>query len=338
MGWARRTSAGWKREAAGAKDTIFDLASVTKPFTAFAIARSKALSPATVLHEVLPELKGTFAGGATLENLLAHRSGLLGHVPLFLPLITGAPFDASRALLEAANGSRAEKREADGAYPPVYSDLGYMLLGAALARAERAADAGEAIEELVVKPLSTVRESAEDKIVIGTARALSVQNGSWPANVAPTEIADWRGGEVRGAVHDENAWALTGYGGSGHAGLFGDVRSLLCFGEAALDAIELQRGALAAGDLSWMVKERDGGTLRAGFDGKSESGSSAGTKISPRAFGHLGFTGTSLWIDPDAAVVLVILTNRVHPTRANEKIRAARPVVNDALFEAAMRA
>ena len=72
--------------------------------------------------------------------------------------------------------------------------------------------------------------------------------------------------------------------------------------------------------------------MRAGFDGKSESGSSAGDRAGPRTFGHLGFTGTSLWIDPDADAVVVVLTNRVHPTRENVAIRAARPAVHDALF------
>jgi CubicO group peptidase (beta-lactamase class C family) len=77
--------------------------------------------------------------------------------------------------------------------------------------------------------------------------------------------------------------------------------------------------------------------LRAGFDGKLETGSSAGTKPGPRTFGHLGFTGTSIWCDPDARVVVVALTNRVSPSRENTGIREARPRVHDALFEAAIR-
>ncbi|RYG70577.1 hypothetical protein EON77_13790, partial [bacterium] len=72
--------------------------------------------------------------------------------------------------------------------------------------------------------------------------------------------------------------------------------------------------------------------LRAGFDGKSASASSAGERSGPRTFGHLGFTGTSLWIDPDAETVVAMLTNRIHPTRDNLRIRAARPVAHDALF------
>jgi CubicO group peptidase (beta-lactamase class C family) len=124
-------------------------------------------------------------------------------------------------------------------------------------------------------------------------------------------------------VHDENAWAMSGEGGSGHAGMFGTVGAVVAFGCAVLDAIE---------ELECLVAPRPGGTLRAGFDGKSDEGSSAGSLAGPRAFGHLGFTGTSLWIDPDAGAVVVLLTNRVCPTRDHSLIRAARPQVHDALF------
>jgi CubicO group peptidase (beta-lactamase class C family) len=146
---------------------------------------------------------------------------------------------------------------------------------------------------------------------------------------APTETVAWRGGEVVGAVHDENAWAISGAGGSGHAGIFGTVGAVLAFGGAVLDRID-------APELAWLVRPRPGGTLCAGFDGKSPQGSSAGERMGPRSVGHLGFTGTSLWIDPDAGVVVALLTNRVCPTRDNVAIRAARPWAHDALYEAAL--
>jgi CubicO group peptidase (beta-lactamase class C family) len=84
------------------------------------------------------------------------------------------------------------------------------------------------------------------------------------------------------------------------------------------------------------VRERAGGTLRAGFDGKSESGSSAGSHLGSRSFGHLGFTGTSLWMDPDAQVVVALLTNRVFPSRDHLAIREARPWAHDSLFDRAV--
>jgi CubicO group peptidase (beta-lactamase class C family) len=149
----------------------------------------------------------------------------------------------------------------------------------------------------------------------------------------PTETVPFRNGVVRGVVHDENAWALSGHALSGHAGLFGTALGVAHFGRALLDVFHGRSEAwLDARSLTPLLKERAGGTLRAGFDGKSADQSSAGSRAGMRSFGHLGFTGTSLWCDPDADRALVLLTNRVCPTRNNPRIRAARPVVNDALF------
>jgi CubicO group peptidase (beta-lactamase class C family) len=107
--------------------------------------------------------------------------------------------------------------------------------------------------------------------------------------------------------------------------MFGTVSGVLAF---AGDALAGVRG----GELGWLVCERPGGTLRAGFDGKSAEGSSAGVHMGARSFGHLGFTGTSFWIDPDTGVIVSLLTNRVHPSRDNVVIRATRPRVHDALY------
>jgi CubicO group peptidase (beta-lactamase class C family) len=228
-------------------------------------------------------------------------------------------------------------------FAPVYSDMSYMIAGAALARSRATVvatdheplalgtgtyDCGDATRDLVLAPLGI-----EDRV--GTARQLEARGVDLRACAAPTEVVTWRGGAVVGRVHDENCWALTGAGGSGHAGMFGTIDGVLAFGRAVLDTLDGIDDRLGNVDLSWLVRERPGGTLRAGFDGKSEEGSSAGARMGARSFGHLGFTGTSLWIDPDAKVVIALLTNRVHPTRENTAIRAARPRVHDALVEMA---
>lgn len=287
VAFAVRVDGRWEVESAHVcsdglrEEPIFDLASLTKPMTAVAIARSRLAK-----EEV--------------ELLLAHRAGLEAHV-----------------LLRSRGESPAKRRPEcvgpapAGGFPPVYSDLGYILSGDALARAAGTSDAGEAIERLVVAPLG---------VELGTARSLS------GPRIRKTE------GEICGRVHDENAWLLTGHGGSGHAGMFGTATAVAAFGVAVLDALEGRGGPFGGDDLAWLVAERPGGTLRAGFDGKSASGSSAGSVAGPRTFGHLGFTGTSVWIDPDAEAVAVVLTNRVHPTRENLAIRAARPIAHDALF------
>jgi len=324
-GWAAGATATRSpgRDAGGDTDVLFDLASVTKPMTALAFVRAN-IDPATPLGDLLPEARGTASERAPVEMLLAHRAGLDAHRTLYEPLVSGPPgarVDVTAALREAANARRADAQgpPPPAGFAPIYSDLGYLLAGEGLARAVGARDAGEAIGRLVLDPLGLAGRA-------GTVRDLEAQGVVGP--FAPTETVGWRGGPVVGAVHDENAWALTGKGGSGHAGIFGTVDAVLTFGAAVLREIE---------DLQWLIRERPGGTLRAGFDGKSPppEASSAGTLMGPRAIGHLGFTGTSLWLDPDAGVVVVLLTNRVCPTRAHIAIRGARPWAHDALFRIA---
>jgi CubicO group peptidase (beta-lactamase class C family) len=311
-------------------DTIFDLASVSKPVVACCLARLAlrgVLELDTPLGAVLAEARGSRSERVPLELLLAHRAGLDAHRSLFATLFQGRPVRRDRALRSAADARRPEcAGEPDRAgFPPVYSDLGYLLLGAA-------------IEAATGEPLDIVveREVADPLgIALGSARQLRARRASFDRDVAPTEIVRARGGCVRGVVHDENAWALSGHATSGHAGLFGTVRDVLGFGAALLDALNGASTWLSPAAVRTLIEPRPGGTLRAGFDGKSPTGSSAGARCGPDTFGHLGFTGTSLWCDPAAGIVSVLLTNRVHPTRENPRIRAARPLVHDALFDAA---
>jgi CubicO group peptidase (beta-lactamase class C family) len=316
-------------EEGGATSTYFDLASLTKPMTAVAVARSH-IAPATSLGALVPELGTTRSAEASVELLLSHRAGLASHLPLFLPMLSGASVDRREALRLAAEARRedcAGPLSPDG-FAPLYSDLGYLLAGELLARHTGVRDAGEAIEEHVVAPLRAHLE-------LGTARALSAMGVDLQALAAPTEDVAWRGGVVRGCVHDDNAWALTGTGGSGNAGMFGTVSGVLRFARAVLEALG-RRGPFSDVEIEWLTRPRPGGTLRAGFDGKSDHGSSAGESFGTAAIGHLGFTGTSLWIDPQAGVAVVLLTNRVHPSRQNTSIRAARPAAHDALFRRAL--
>ena len=356
VGWAARTRTGWDTGYGHANpsisEPIFDLASVTKPMMAVAFARS-GLDRRTRLADVLEEARGTASADVTLELLLSHRSGLEAHLPLHEKLLMGGECDHATVLRIVADARRSDSPgpiPAPG-FAPVYSDLGFLLAGEVLARSVtnggRAApgqseppgaparDAGEAIEWLVVDALSVGRTPVE----LGTARSLLAQGIDFERRVRTTEVVAWRGGPVRGQVHDENAWALTGLGGSGHAGMFGTAPAVLTFGCAVLDALKGRGGPFAGTDLSWLVERRPGGTLLAGFDGKSPPGpgvySSVGARASASTFGHLGFTGTSLWIDPEADAVVTLLTNRVYPTRENPRIRDARPRVHDELFRLA---
>jgi CubicO group peptidase (beta-lactamase class C family) len=308
--------------------TVFDLASVTKPVTALTVARlvrAARLDWGDRLGDLLAEARGTPSAQVTVELLLAHRAGLEGHLPLYAEKL-----DRFHALERAA---RARVADTVGEPPlagfaPVYSDLGYLLLGEAVAR-RIGTDLDDIVRTEVARPLG---------LELGSARQWRASDPAFDRRVAPTEDMPYRGGIVRGAVHDENAWALGGEGLCGHAGLFGTADDVLSLGKAVLAVLSGGRDDFLTRDqIVPLVRPRPGGTLRAGFDGKSEQGSSAGTKFGPRSIGHLGFTGTSLWIDPDRDLAAVLLTNRVHPSRAADGIRAARPWVHDAVFEWAAR-
>jgi serine-type D-Ala-D-Ala carboxypeptidase len=310
-------------------DTPFDLASVTKPFVAVSFARLAKRGKISLderLGSVLPDLSNTPVGDCPLELLLAHRSGLAAHRQLYAPLMEGRPIDRQQAIIEAClSRPECEGERPTQGFPPTYSDMGYLLVGLAIeARTQTALD--EVVRAEVTSPLGIDAR-------VGSARQLASRDAGFLERVAPTEDVAFRGGVVRGIVHDENAWALSGSGLSGHAGLFGDAASVRTFGEAVLAALMQDDGWLGPRDIEPLVRERQGGTLRAGFDGRGVTPSS-GSRLGPRAFGHLGFTGTSLWLDPDIGFVGVLLTNRVHPTREHIAIRAARPRAYDAMFDA----
>jgi CubicO group peptidase (beta-lactamase class C family) len=331
---ARHTPDGWSLGvgAAGAADadTPFDLASLTKPLTALALARLEragVLSRGEALGEVVPELADTRSGGVPLDLLAAHRAGLDAHRQLYAPMLRGERVDRAAALREAANARREDctgSPPADG-FPPLYSDLGYLLLGEAMAR-RAGADLDAVVEREVVTPLG---------LRIGSARWWRRHAPDFDARVAVTEDVDWRGGVIRGQTHDENAWALAGDASAGHAGLFGDAVSVVRFGCAVLDALaDRAPGWLGSADLGPVLRPRPGGTYVAGFDRRSGDAPSSGARFGARTFGHLGFTGTSVWLDPDAQLVGVLLTNRVHPTRGSDAIRRARPATYDLLAAA----
>ena len=344
---ALRTRAGWIHGAGAAGvlsfdegapradlDTPFDLASVTKPITALVmarLARHGSLARSEPLADLMPMLANTCSSRVSLDLLAAHRAGLDAHGSLYGPLVRGEAVNVEAALVMAADARRDDctgDPPPEG-FPPVYSDLGYVLLGAALAR-RSGLDLDALVTREVTGPLG---------LDIGSARILRAQKPSFDARVAPTEIVPFRDGLVRGAVHDENAWALVGHASAGHAGLFGDARSVARLGIAVLEALAGERcDFLNPDDLTPLVRPRPGGSLLAGFDQRSGDDPSSGARLGPRTFGHLGFTGTSLWIDPDAGFVGVLLTNRVHPTRTTLAIRRARPTAYDAMFDAMVEA
>jgi CubicO group peptidase (beta-lactamase class C family) len=315
------------------ENTVYDLASVTKPIIALTLARlveTGRVSFTTPLGDLLEEARGTPSERLPLELLLSHRSGLEAHLPLFAPLCRGEPMDRSLALKMAANGRRSDCLGApsEQGFVPLYSDLGYLLLGEAICRSTRTA-LDELVEQEVNQPLGTKLRSVR----------LWRHDPSFSARVAPSEVVAWRGGEIVGQIHDENAFALVGDGSAGNAGLFSAAADVAKLGMRVLDVVSgRDRSWLSHDTLEVLTRPRHGGTLRAGFDGKALENSSAGQLFSNRSFGHLGFTGTSWWCDPEAQVVVVVLSNRVSPTRDNVLHKRYRPLLHDALFRAVTEA
>ena len=178
----------------------------------------------------------------------------------------------------------------------IYSDLGFILLGFILE------DAGFPLDR---SGFCTFRVRHELR-----------------ARCAPTELDLWRGRLLQGEVHDENCWALGGV--AGHAGLFGTAEEVGAFARTILNGV----------DERFVTKSKVPGSSRALAWDTMLPTSSCGTRLSPRAIGHTGFTGTSLWIDPERDLYIVLLTNRVHPTRDNNAIQPVRRSLHDAIVEA----
>ncbi len=323
-----RTALGPEGAAVGL-ETVFDLASLTKPLATAGVALQAvdrgALALDTPVVRLLPELGGQAGGALTVEHLLAHTSGLPAWRPYFRELPAGqAGTAAGRAALRAR--CAAEPLEAPPGARIEYSDLGYVLLEWLLERA-LGTPFEAAFSSLVAAPLQLEEAFFLDLKAAGEAARLRAGR-----SFAATERCAWRGRVLAGEVHDENAWAAGGV--AGHAGLFGTAAAVARIARAWLDALAGRPSPFdpsLAGRFARPV-EAPGPRRALGFDAPSAEGSQAGGRLGPRALGHLGFTGTSVWLEPDRELVIVLLTNRVHPTRENERIKAFRPGLHDAVL------
>jgi CubicO group peptidase (beta-lactamase class C family) len=296
-------------------DTIYDLASLTKVLAATPLAMELVDAGRLALDDEIgwwsPAWQGSDRRSVQVRDLLEHASGLPAHRRYFETLSGRASFETAIAHEPLA-------------YPPrtasIYSDAGFMLLGFILERAA-GTDLGRWFARWKTDALG-----ADPPLAYLPA-------DSWRPRLAPTEDDPWRGRMLIGEVHDENASALGGV--AAHAGLFGTAAAV---GAAARwwmrliggEDLPLVRGATAQ---RFAARSSVPGSSRAmGWDTMLPA-SSCGTKMSASAIGHTGFTGTSLWIDPARDVYLAFLSNRVHPTRAGEVMKAIRPALHDAVAD-----
>jgi CubicO group peptidase (beta-lactamase class C family) len=311
-------------------ETLFDVASLTKVVSTTAAAmllyQRGQLDLETPLGELLP---GFVVGRALrerahhvkLRHLLAHNSGLPGYVELFRTAATPAAlYRACLELpLEADPGTRAE-----------YSDPGFILLGKALE-----VITGEYLAPWVRREVFTP---------LGMNASCFCPAPAIRPLIPPTEEdTSFRKRRIQGEVQDEHAFLLKG--AAGHAGLFSNVPELLRFAGEILGPVPGKDGAFATGTgrkplfdaatiQTFAQRQSPEGSSRAlGWDTPSEN-STAGHNFSPRSIGHLGFSGCSLWMDREAGIAVVLLTNRTWPDRQNRKIRELWPVFHDAVRQA----
>jgi CubicO group peptidase (beta-lactamase class C family) len=309
-------------------DTIFDLASLTKviataTLTMRAVDGQRVRLDAPVASR-LPEWRGTDREAVTIRDLLTHSSGLPAYLPFFRDHTGRHEFQHAICTLPLEYPARTQS---------VYSDLGFILLGFIL---EDAAAASSGFSGLAgtFDPSASLATQFQRLSSFVTDEPLAFNPPrAWRARTAPTEVDRWRGRLLAGEVHDENAWALGG--AAGHAGMFGTAAAVGAFARAVMRTLAGEPVVADPETLRQFIRRADvpSSSRALGWDTMLAT-SSCGTRLSPTAIGHTGFTGTSLWIDWERDLYIVLLTNRVHPTRENDAIRQFRPRFHDAIADA----
>jgi serine-type D-Ala-D-Ala carboxypeptidase len=292
--------------------TIYDLASLTKIIATttlmLQLVDQQRVSLDAPVVRYLPAWKGPGVTGITIRQLLTHSSGLAAWRAFYKEAVDKADARAQLMLVgpEVPPGTRY-----------LYSDMNFMLLGMVA-------------EQITGMPL----DSAFRTLVAGPLRLADTRfrpDAAERGRIAPTEFDPWRQRKIHGEVHDENAFRFDGV--SGHAGLFSTAADLsrvarMWLNGGTLDGVRIASAATVAE----FTRAQDTLISRRALGWETPTGgNSAGTRLSARAFGHTGFTGTSIWIDPTRDLFIVLLTNRVNPTRENRRIGGVRTALADAV-------
>jgi CubicO group peptidase (beta-lactamase class C family) len=310
------------------RDTLFDLASLTKPIATTTLLM-RAMDDGRILLDDplsrwLPEWTGQDREGIRIRDVLAHASGLTAYLPLYRDHTGRYEFEHTICSLPLEYPPRSQS---------IYSDLGFMLLGFILEDAQPAGPAyrgGPGTSD----PAKNLATQFHRVASFFTAEALRFNPPrAWRVRAAPTEVDPWRGRLIVGEVHDENAWALGG--AAGHAGLFGTAAAVGAFARALLRTIAGEPILAKPETVREFIRRTDvpGSSRALGWDAMLPT-SSCGTRMSATAIGHTGFTGTSLWIDWERDLYVVLLSNRVYPTRENDGIQEIRRRFHDAVVAA----
>jgi CubicO group peptidase (beta-lactamase class C family) len=303
----------WKPSPAPDENTLWDLASLTK-VVGMTTAMMQLVEAGRVeldapVQRYLPEWRGPRKERVTVRHLLTHSSGLPPFVRYFLET-TNPDSVLARVYatpLDTIPGARM-----------VYSDIGAILAGQIVQRVS-----GERIDDYLSRHVFGP---------LGMTSTLYRPDSSLRSRIAPTEFDPWRKRQVWGEVHDENAYALGGV--SSHAGLFSSAHDLARFAQMYLRGGRLGDVTILRPEtITTFTRVQDPAFSNRALGWEVPNGSnSAGHRLSAHAFGHTGFTGTSIWIDPDQDVFVVLLTNRVNPSRENRRIVDVRIALADAVL------
>jgi serine-type D-Ala-D-Ala carboxypeptidase len=320
-------------------DTVFDLSSLTKALATSVAAMVLTRDGKLRLGDRVTRFFHNFGvhgkSAVTFRHLLAHCSGLAAWRPFHERI--AAIEKGGKVNFMASHGAREftyeeihrERPEVPPATKAIYSDLNFMLLGETIEKVTML-PLNRFCRDKIFRPLELRSTDFIDMALVRSHRLERVTD-----MFAPTEICPSRGRLLVGEVHDENAYAMGGV--AGHAGLFAPVHEV--------DRIAAHLIACWAGRSDFIPQAiarefwtRDGtvsdSTWALGWDTPSLQASSSGRHFSPAAVGHLGFTGTSVWIEPVREIAVSLMTNRVHPRRDNQAIRQFRPRIHDLIMEA----
>lgn len=322
------------------KDTVFDIASLTKPLVTTTLAMKLVESGRLGLEQKLSHILQTFSTEGkekiTLRNLLTHSSGLPAYFPFYKKIAKAGEKGRSgmlftRAALEYVYQEifKTKLEYAPGAQS-IYSDLGFILLGHVI----ETRSLENSLERLAQKTVfSPLRLQSTGYVNLEKLRRQGLEQVS--DSIAPTLDCPWRKKLLCGEVHDDNAWVMGGV--AAHAGVFSTAADLhrFCF---EMICCFKGSGKLVDRDVLRTFWKRDesvqASTWAHGWDTPSTYGSSAGKHFSMQAVGHLGYTGCSLWIEPEKEIEVILLTNRIHPDDENKRIKEFRPLIHDLVMEA----
>lgn len=307
------------------KETLFDLASLTKPLATtpaiMKLVQGHKLGLEQNIGSVLVHFNKTEKHQIKIRHLLRHASGLPDYRPYYKKLYKipiSLRKDALKDLLikEPLINPIGKKC--------LYSDLGFMIL-CQIVESISGKRLDRYVDEAVYKPLGC--NSGGGLFFVDT------NTTSRSGKFAATELCPWRNVLLEGVVHDENAYVMGGI--EGHAGLFGTAQDVHNFLSALLFAYHgLSSTQVFQKDLLIKFLEKEDDAERTlGFDTPSLRDASCGKLFSKNSVGHLGFTGTSFWMDIDSSVIVILLTNRVHPSRENTKIKAFRPEIHNIIMK-----